>query len=495
MNCIKKITLSLLPLIAISWLSIVQADEKGAEKEFNKIRNNPVELRHFLYQFPKGGDLHNHIDGAVYAENMIKWASEDGRCIDLIEMSITFPPCDAENNRPKVADVEMDGDINNEMIDAFSVRNYKLGSISGNQKFFSTFGKFYLSKVGRDGDMLSEITQRSASQNTYYIELMQSWGMGSARSTVNDLDNQENRIDEIATEAIALIDSAENQWKALQGCKTDNAKPACEVKVAYITQVLRTFPSDQVHAQTKLGVRLMQRDPRVIGLTFVAPEDHPVSLKDYTKHMEMVKNETQKLSIEQRNINLHAGELSLGLVTPEDLGFHVREAIEIAGSKRIGHAVDIIYDSNRDQLLNHMAENKIAVEINLTSNDVILDIKGEQHPFNLFRKHNVPLTLSTDDEGVSRIDLTHEYQRAIETYNLSYKDIKHFARNALEYSFQTGHSLFVDYDKLKVVKSCRDTYQNDTALSQNCKSYLETNPKSNLQLNLELMFREFESQY
>jgi adenosine deaminase len=75
------------------------------------------------------------------------------------------------------------------------------------------------------------------------------------------------------------------------------------------------------------------------------------------------------------------------------------------------------------------------VEINLTSNDVILGVSGAQHPFDMYRHYSVPLALSTDDEGVSRIDLTHEYQRAVETYDVTYFELKVFSRNALEYSF------------------------------------------------------------
>src|SRR6266704_1383665 len=36
----------------------------------------------FLLQMPKGGDLHNHITGAAYAESFIRWAAADGLCVD-----------------------------------------------------------------------------------------------------------------------------------------------------------------------------------------------------------------------------------------------------------------------------------------------------------------------------------------------------------------------------------------------------------------------------
>ena len=135
------------------------------------------------------------------------------------------------------------------------------------------------------------------------------------------------------------------------------------------------------------------------------------------------------------NVSLHAGELAPGLVPPEYLGTHIREAIETANSKRIGHGVDISHDDNAEELMRLMARRQILVEINLTSNDVILGISGAEHPFDTYRHYSVPLALSTDDEGVSRIDLTHEYQRAVETYDVSYLELKEFSRNALKYSF------------------------------------------------------------
>ena len=89
-----------------------------------------------------------------------------------------------------------------------------------------------------------------------------------------------------------------------------------------------------------------------------------------------------------------------------------------------------------------MAAKRVMVEINLTSNDVILNIKGADHPLPMYRLYHVPVALSTDDEGVSRIDLTHEYVRAAMTYPLTYGDFKQMVRTALEHSFLAGDSLW-----------------------------------------------------
>ena len=82
-----------------------------------------------------------------------------------------------------------------------------------------------------------------------------------------------------------------------------------------------------------------------------------------------------------------------------------------------------------------MRRTKVAVEINLTSNDVILGVRGKDHPLTAYRAANVPIALSTDDAGVSRIDLTNEYFRAARDYPLGYGDLKKIARASIEHAF------------------------------------------------------------
>jgi len=66
---------------------------------------------------------------------------------------------------------------------------------------------------------------------------------------------------------------------------------------------------------------------------------------------------------------------------------------------------------------------------------LILGVKGDHHPFPVYRKFGVPVVIATDDEGVSRSDMTHEYLRAVESYGLGYADLKKIVRDSIEYSF------------------------------------------------------------
>src|SRR5579883_2101445 len=59
--------LSLLILL----LSVTTLNAQTIDDYFNKIRNNSAQLEAFFSQMPKGGDLHNHYSGSVYAETYI----------------------------------------------------------------------------------------------------------------------------------------------------------------------------------------------------------------------------------------------------------------------------------------------------------------------------------------------------------------------------------------------------------------------------------------
>jgi len=191
------------------------------------------------------------------------------------------------------------------------------------------------------------------------------------------------------------------------------------------------------------------------------------------------------------NLSLHAGELTGKLVPPEGLKHHIREAIEIAGAKRIGHGVDIASEDDVAGLLAEMAKKHVMVEINLTSNDEILNVKGAEHPLPLYRRAGVPVALSTDDEGVSRGDLTQEYVRAAQTYNLSYADLKQMSRTGLEYAFIPGQSLWDAHQVGKPVAACQ-TVSFSQPENGPCADLLKASEKARLQWQLESRFVAFE---
>ena len=195
------------------------------------------------------------------------------------------------------------------------------------------------------------------------------------------------------------------------------------------------------------------------------------------------------------HVSLHADELAMGLVPPEGLQFHIRESIERGGAERIGHGVAVMSEDDPIGLLREMAKKNVLVEICLTSNDVILGVSGDRHPLPIYMKYGVPVALATDDEGVSRSDMTHEYLRAVETYGLSYADLKRMARASLEHSFIPGDSLWTDGRELHRAVACADDRASGDRVSDRCEKWIGTSERARVQWQLERAFAAFEKKF
>jgi adenosine deaminase len=482
------------------------ASAASVQSYYEKVKHNAPLLRQFMQAFPKGGELHTHIDGAIYAESYIEWAAQDGKCVDLKNLLITLPPCDAKLSRPPMVTILADADALNTLIDALSVRNYQWGGRSGHDQFFATFERFSAAAKGRQGDMLAKVSDRAGKQNVLYMELMDSAGMRNARGLVKthphlfavgaDLAAIKNSTAmlEVVRSTMTFVDQAEMVRAEISGCSDGSQTAGCGVTLRYLAQVIRVFPRAEILAQTMLAFMLIERDSRYVGLNFVAPEDNFLTLRDYSQQMALIREVAALFPELADRVTLHAGELTLPLVPPEYLRDHIYLAVHVAGARRIGHGVDIAHENNSSALVNHMARQEIAVEINLTSNAIILGVEGDDHPFELYRRAGVPLVLSTDDEGVARIDLTHEYIKAAQTYDLSYDYLKELSRNALAYSFLPGASLFEHVASAKRVPECRRD-RVGRKLSDRCAAFINSSEKSRLQWQLEKQFVDFESAY
>jgi len=140
-----------------------------------------------------------------------------------------------------------------------------------------------------------------------------------------------------------------------------------------------------------------------------------------------------------------------------------------------------------------MAKKNVLVEICLTSNDVILGVSGDRHPLPVYMKYGVPVALATDDQGVARSDMTHEYLRAVEDQNLTYEDLKHMARASLEHSFMPGRSVWQKPESSVAI--CELDLRKPESPSLPCKALLEGSARARVQWQLERAFAEFEKKY
>ena len=146
-------------------------------------------------------------------------------------------------------------------------------------------------------------------------------------------------------------------------------------------------------------------------------------------------------------------------------------------------------------LMKEMATRNVMVEINLTSNDQTLAISGDDHPLPIYLKYGVPVAISTDDEGVARSDMTHEYLRVAESYHLPYTDLKRMARTSIEHSFLPGQSLWAETkESFRPVAACASDARSERP-SAGCAKYLEANEQAREQWKLEAAFADFEKNF
>ena len=485
-----------------------------ASRVLNRVRSSPLELRAFLETMPKGADLHTHLTGAVYAETLIHDAAEDQLCIKTDTMTLvsnegttrSMPPrpvCSA-NSEP-VVDAFGNPDLYTSLIDAFSMRSFvPSAGISGHDHFFATFirfggidGKIHL------GEWLDELAKRAAAQNEQYLEIMETPDSKEAIRLGQELGwsgNLPATREALLTKGLRQnietarkqLDEANRDRLQRERCSENGREPACTVRIRFLFQVLRAHPPERVFAQMLLGFELASVDPEVVGINLVMPEDWYLSMTEYHRQMEML--DYLHSAYPAVHISLHAGELAPGLVPPDGLKFHIREAVQLAHAERIGHGVDLMYERQPQQLLKEMAARHVMVEINLSSNDSILSIRGKNHPLPIYRAAHVPVALSTDDEGVLRIDLTREYERAVEDFGLSYEDLKNMARASIEHSFLPGTDLWLQADLFnRTAAACSGAPSGGDSPPESCAKFLHSSEKAQEEWELEKRFGKFEA--
>jgi adenosine deaminase len=482
--------------------------EKTA-RYFESIRKSPPQQWAFLLRMPKGGDLHNHLSGAIYAESYIQWASDNGLCVNTTNMALTPPPttgCDPKAGQSPASAALTNSNLYGQMIDAWSMRNWQLSRQSGHDHFFDTFVRFGPATWNRTGKMLAEAVSRAARGHVLYLELMLTpdgtttgvvssqigdkvgWD-GNAESTLNKLKS--NGIDTAATTGIKNLEDAEVEKNRVLKCGTTQADPGCTVTVRYIAQVSRGAPLGQVFAQMVTGFALAN-DPnsKVVGLNLVQPEDSLSSMMNFSVQMQMLS--FLKPLYPHAHVSLHAGELAPGFVPPDGLSFHIRESVITARADRIGHGVDIMHENDPYDLLKEMARRNVMVEICLSSNDLILGVSGAQHPLATYMQFGVPVALATDDEGVSRSEISREFLKGAEDQGLGYLQLKMMARNSLQYAFVAGDSLWSDSKKFVPVAQCRSDLASMKVSSSGCEAFIKGNEKARLQFRLEERLRDFE---
>ncbi len=493
----NRISLLLAALVLV--VAQALANETSTIRRFESARRSEPQLVAFLKQMPKGADLHHHAAGAVYAETYLDAALKSDLFFN--PETLSFADAQAPGFVPGREILTHTGWADR-FLEMASMRGIEHSGKSGRDHFFNSFGVFGPLGEATGPDVgLAEVMSRARLQNIQYLELM-TWVLpkpalaAAVRNPpeVGDLEKawemMQPRFPALLAATKAYLDERDRKVAELLGAAGPITSGDGPVIVRYIFGVTRTQPNPAFFAQMACGMAIAQHDRRVAGLTIVAPEDDLNSRRNFEMQMKMTDFLWNRM--DKPNMTLHAGELTLEYSPVEVMRSRIRKTIEIGHANRIGHGVSVAWEDDLPGLWREMKDRRVAVEICLTSNDAILKVSGDRHPFLLYREAGILMTLNTDDEGINRSNLTMEFVRAVRAYNLSYPDLKDLARNSLEYSFLPGESLYHAGNYKKIRPEFAGLRKRQWKPEETARAAMSESEKLSQQVRLERAFVEFE---
>lgn len=468
-------------------------NQEAIEQYFNHLSH--AEKYMFLKRMPKSGELHTHLSGSLYPETLIKLGRQ--YCIQPKSYTIKKDPhCDYI----KLKDLPKHPALYEKTLRAWSMKDFKNQHESAHDHFFNTFPKVFSFTIYDQPTLIVEMAKHAMAQNEKYLEVIIEPDLNQSPEFANlinpDLSLEQNYqrlmhhkpfVDHINHTLHRLYD-IDKQAKERLGCQNK----ACPITIKYQYYIMRDQPMPAMIAQAIAAFETTNRSTKLVGINLVQAEDAYRPLKFYKKQMQVLAFLHHHYPA--INIALHAGELNKETVSPNDLSYHIHDALMTAHAERIGHGTAIAFEDNAFETLHYMKTHDIPVEVNLTSNEDLIKATPLTHPLPLYLHQDVPVVLSTDDEGVLRTSLTDEYLKAIEQYHVSYNSLKQINRNGLSYAFIGGPSIWKVNNKAIPVDACQQALST-MRLDNACQNYINHSTKARLQWQLEYDLHAFENQF
>lgn len=200
---------------------------------------------------------------------------------------------------------------------------------------------------------------------------------------------------------------------------------SCNIKINVILCMMRGASYIDNLKTIEIAEKYLNKG--VVALDLAGDEKH-FKTKDYEKLFKVAKEKNIPFTI-------HAGEAC-------DAS-SVLDAIDF-GAKRIGHGIRIIDDNDA---IDEVIKKNVTLEVCPTSNLQTKAIDSyKNHPIKKLYEKGVLITVSTDNNTVSNVTLSKEYEHLKSCFNFTDKDFLTFNINAINAAFIS------DLEKKKYIK-------------------------------------------
>jgi adenosine deaminase CECR1 len=424
-------------------LGVVQSGG-AAERWFEDIKATatPIQLYRFLYAMPKGGDLHNHLGGAVRSEWFWDAAMAAERSGYVYYTRVRIMNCapyghdefgaakalllfkDVQSSQYEALDAcgksefkrlqDLDPREKQAWLDSMRLDQ----SYEGRNEFFEAIWS-RINNLLQNPHLICDVLVRSLDafgrEGVVYVETQQ--GLQGALKP----DGSPYSVEQTAA--------------IYRECLASPRARATGVEVRFQNSLLRYLPDAEQRLEDLYAITDRYRD-LYVGVNMVGREDNG---KGYPLRFLPVLRELRR-KYPDINLSIHAGEV-------DEPNYHVRDTL-LLGAQRIGHGVNLITDPETMVL---MRNGPYMIEINLISN-LLLEYVSDysRHPFPEYLRIGIPVALSTDDRGMWDSNMSDEFYVAVKEFNLSWEEIVKLGRNSLYYSFldaPTKERLLAGYDK------------------------------------------------
>ncbi len=389
-------------------------------ERFEEIRKtaSPAQLYAFLFDLPKGGDLHNHGGLSSTAATWLAAARKEQR--NKFYTLTHFGNCPGDSDAlPRFYTVQRS--TWEKLSPCFQKQYEAMNDLSAEQQQ-AWMSSLKLDKPGEGRDEFFEaIVKRfgDLSNDPYLaadvtVENMRQFGLEHVRY----MESQLVPTSYIDRQGLPVPPDEVARIYAARMSQPDARSTG--VTTRFQDVVIRFLPNAEKSVEDAYAFVSGHRDWWV-GINMAGREDND---KGYPlRFLETFRKMRRTYS--GIGLSIHGGEVDLP-------GRQVHDTL-LLGATRIGHGLNLITDP--DTMLS-MRDQKAMVEINLVSNRVLEYFPDlSKHPFPEYLRTGIPVCLNTDDRGSWDSNMTDEYFTAVTTFHLTWDEMVMLGRNSLLWAF------------------------------------------------------------